>query len=130
MNRLTGSILLQNQDAWPLWVTGVILDHHGSFQSVNDIAYVDTVRSELLVAVERYAHFAARHECPYLFQCLTQFRDPPSPEFVLSRQRPRAEPRRARVSIGAVGSSAWLAAYAITIAFATPVVDRVRRGRP
>lgn len=52
MNRLTGSILLQNQDAWPLWVVGVILDHNGSFQPVNDIAHVDTVRGELLVAVE------------------------------------------------------------------------------
>jgi hypothetical protein len=52
MNRLIGSILLQNQDAWPLRIVGVILDHNGHFQSVNDIAHVDTVRGELLVPME------------------------------------------------------------------------------
>ena len=52
MNRLTGFIVLQNQDAGSLRVRGVVLDHNGRHQSRNDVAHLYTVRSELLVAVE------------------------------------------------------------------------------
>ena len=76
MNRLFGSILLQHQDAWSLRVRGVVLDHSSSAQSVNDIAHLYPVCGELLVAVDGYTHFAARHERAYLFQSLAQFLDP------------------------------------------------------
>jgi hypothetical protein len=52
MNRLIGSILLQNQDAWPLRVVGVVLHHHGRVQSVDDVVHAYAVCGEFLIAVE------------------------------------------------------------------------------
>jgi hypothetical protein len=52
VNRLIGFIVLQNQDAWPLRVGGVVLDHDGSAQSVDDIVHLYTVGFKFLVAVE------------------------------------------------------------------------------
>src|SRR5437762_1628265 len=72
MNWLTGSIVLQNEHAWPLRVRGVILDHHCSVQSVDDIDHVDAVAGEFLVAVQRYTHFAPCRERAYLVQYLAQ----------------------------------------------------------
>lgn len=76
MNRLTGPILLQNQNARPFRVVGVIFDHNGTGQSIDNIVHEDIVRCEFFVAVERYPHLAARYEQPYLFQGLAQSRDP------------------------------------------------------
>ena len=76
MNWLTGSIVLQNEDAWALRVGGIILDHHGGVQSVDDIDHVYAVACEFLVAVKRYPHFAACRERAYLGQRLAQIRDP------------------------------------------------------
>jgi hypothetical protein len=87
MNRLTGSIVLQNEDAWPLRVHGVILDHHGSVQSVDDIDDVYVVACEFLVAVKRYTHVAACHERAYFVQCLAQI-----PWSILSGVRPAVVP--------------------------------------
>ena len=47
MNRLISAILLENQDARPLWVVGVILDHNGRVQTVDDIAHQDPVCGKL-----------------------------------------------------------------------------------
>ncbi len=68
--------MLQNEDAWPLRVRGVILDHYRSVQSVDDIDHVYAVAGELLVAVKRYPHVAACGERAYFVQCLAPFRHP------------------------------------------------------
>ena len=76
MNRLLGTILFENQDAWPFRVRQVVFHDDSRFQAVDDVAHVNTVCGEFLVAVERNTHFATSHQCSYLFQGLAQFRDP------------------------------------------------------
>ena len=68
--------MLQNEDAWPLQVCGIVLDHNGSVQSFDDIEHVNAVTGEFLIAVKRYAYFAACHQRAYFVQRLAQFRDP------------------------------------------------------
>jgi len=44
-------VSFQNQDAWPLGIGGVVLDHYGTCQPIDDVVHTDVVRGELLVAV-------------------------------------------------------------------------------
>jgi hypothetical protein len=52
VNRLIGSIVLQNQDTWALRVGRVVLHHHGCAQSVDDVVHLYAVGFEFLVAVK------------------------------------------------------------------------------
>jgi len=52
MKRLIGVIPLQNQDAWPFGVVGVVLDQHGGRQPVDDVAHSYIVSGEFLVTVQ------------------------------------------------------------------------------
>lgn len=52
MNRLIRAIVLKNQDARPLSVVRVILDHNGRVQTVDDITHLDPICGKLLVPVK------------------------------------------------------------------------------
>ena len=49
MNRLTVSILFQHQYARPFRVIGVIFDHRGAAQAIDNVTNKHTVGSELLI---------------------------------------------------------------------------------
>jgi hypothetical protein len=52
MNRLIRAIVLKNQDARPLWIVRVILDHNGRVQTVDDITHQNPVCGKLLVPMK------------------------------------------------------------------------------
>jgi hypothetical protein len=52
MNRPIQAIVLENEDARPLWVLRVILHHDGRVQTVDDVPNLYAVGRKLLVAVE------------------------------------------------------------------------------
>lgn len=76
MNRLTVSIVFQDKNARPFRVVGIVFDHHGAAQAVDDVTNRHTVGRELLIAVLGNTHVAARHERLDLLQGLAQFLDP------------------------------------------------------
>jgi len=52
MNRQIGGISLENQDARPLRVVRVVLDHDGAVETVDNITNANTVRSKFLVPMK------------------------------------------------------------------------------
>ena len=85
VNRLCGTIVLQNQDAWSLRVIRIILDDNGRRQAIDDVVHKNVVSGEFFIAMQEDLYLAARHEYLNFFQGLAQVRDPSSLEFVVSR---------------------------------------------
>jgi hypothetical protein len=85
VNRLCGTIVLRNQDAWSLRVIRIVLDDNGRRQGSDDVVHKNVVSCEFFIAMQGDPYLAARHEYLSFFQGLAQVRDPSSLEFVLSR---------------------------------------------
>lgn len=72
MYRFAHGVLLKYQHAGAFRILGIVLDEHGSGQSIDDLANKDLVGGEFLVPVNRNPHLAACHECSYFYKGLTQ----------------------------------------------------------
>lgn len=70
MNRLTVSIVFQNQNARSFRILRIIFDDHGAAQAVDDVTDKHTVGGKFFVALIRNAHIAARHERAHKVQGL------------------------------------------------------------
>lgn len=62
MNGCPRSILLQKQDAWPLWIGRVFLDNHHLLNTVEHFSCGQSVLDQLIVFVFRYAHVASAYQ--------------------------------------------------------------------
>lgn len=75
MNRLTVSIVFQDQNARSFRILRIVFDDDSTAQAIDDVTNRHTVGGKFFVAVIRNAHVAARHERAHKVQSLTHRRD-------------------------------------------------------
>ena len=68
VNSLTGTVVLQHQDARTFRIGGIVFHDDGCVQSINNIARPNGVCRELVVTVKRHAYFATSHQRSDLLQ--------------------------------------------------------------
>ncbi|OFW00283.1 MAG: hypothetical protein A3I61_09005 [Acidobacteria bacterium RIFCSPLOWO2_02_FULL_68_18] len=119
MNRLTVSIVFQNQNAWPFRIVRIVFDYGSARQTVDHVTNQHTVRREFFIAVIGYTNLAACDQRSHTLQGLTQSLDPFLFLTMLAGVRfvpldgsahPRALMIARRPSVARVGPPVWLTA--------------------
>jgi hypothetical protein len=66
------SILLQQEDAWSLWIVQVFLDNHCVLKATERLSYGQPVLGQLIVSVLRYPNIASVYQSTHSREELAQ----------------------------------------------------------
>jgi hypothetical protein len=72
MNGCARSILLQEEDAWSLWIVQVFLDNHRVLKATEHLSCGQPVLGQLIVSVFRYSNIASAYQSTHSLDELAQ----------------------------------------------------------